>query len=193
MSEEHPPLHLPSHDEFVESIAVLTLHISASELHGTMCGYLCAVAYDQGEAYLRALLNNKKDKASRNALVSLFSVYSVSQQQITNFDFAFEMMLPDENSSLFDRAEAFTGWCEGFVQGLNLSGVDADQFYEEDAQEALLHISEFSQLDCESLDIGEEDEKAFMEICEYTRMAVLRLHGDLVAQERDRGSFETTH
>ncbi|KTD33945.1 hypothetical protein Lmor_1927 [Legionella moravica] len=193
MSVENTHLHLPEYADFAESIAVLSLSISGSELHGMMCGYLCAGADSQGEAYLRALLNNKKDEESRNALLVMFSVYAISQQQINNFDFEFELLLPDENESLVERAQAFSEWCEGFTQGLTMAGVDADQFYEEEAQEALQHIIEFAELDCETLDVDEEDEKALMEVSEYARLAVIRLHGDLVMNERERGGSETTH
>lgn len=193
MSDENDRLSLPEYEEFVESIIGLSLPISASELHGMMCGYLCAGADSQGEAYLRALLNNKKDEASRTAVLAMFAVYSISQQQIANFDFDFELLLPDDNQPLPDRAQAFSEWCEGFTQGLNLAGVDSDQFYEEEAQEALQHIIEFADLDCDSIDVDEEDERALMEVSEYARLAVLRLHGDLVANERERGGSETTH
>ena len=193
MSVENTHLHLPEYTDFAESISVLSLNISGSELHGMMCGYLCAGADSQGEAYLRALLNNKKDEESRNALLVMFSVYTISQQQINNFDFDFEMLLPDDNESLVERAQAFSEWCEGFTQGLTMAGVGVDQFYEEEAQEALQHIIEFAELDCETLDVDEEDEKALMEVSEYARLAVIRLHGDLVMNERERGGSETTH
>ena len=193
MSKENGKLHLPDYEDFVDSIAVLALDISASELHGMMCGYLCAGADNQGEAYLRALLNNKKDEASRIAIMSMFAVFTVSQQQISHYDFEFEMALPDENQPLTQKAQAFSEWCEGFTQGLDMAGVGMDQFYEEEAQEALQHIIEFAELDCDTLDTDEEDEKALMEVSEYTRMAVIRLHGDLVMNERERSGSDKTH
>lgn len=193
MSGENAPLHLPNYNDFVAGVEVLSLHITVSELHGLLCGYLCAGAAEQGENFMRALMNNKKDKARNKALVSLFSVFSTSQQQISSFDFSFEMLLPSEDSSLFERAEAFTQWCDGFIKGLNLADIDEEQFHEEEALEAYLHIAEFSNLDCESLQINEEDEKALMEIYEYTRLAVLRLHGDLVANKKDQSGTKITH
>ena len=60
MSEENNRLHLPLYDDFVASISGIALTLSGSGLHGMMCGYLCAGADSQGEAYLRALLNNKQ-------------------------------------------------------------------------------------------------------------------------------------
>ncbi|HAT6978732.1 TPA: UPF0149 family protein [Legionella pneumophila] len=193
MSLDNDSLHLPKYDDFVQSISVLALTMSGSELHGIMCGYLCAGADSQGEAYIRALLNNRKDEQSRNALLSMFSVFSISQQQINNFDFEFQMLLPDDDESLVIRAQAFSEWCEGFTQGLTIAGVGMEQFYEEESQDALQHLIEFAEMDCESLEVGEEDEQALMEVSEYTRMAVLRLHSDLVLHERELGDSGTTH
>jgi len=193
MSEENNRLHLPEYDEFAGTIETLSLSISVSGLHGMMCGYLCAGANSQGESYISTLLNNKKDEASRAAILAMFSVFSISQQQITNFDFEFEMLLPDEVEPLVHRAQAFSEWCEGFTQGLTMAGIGPDQFYEEEAQEALQHLIEFSELDYVSLDVDEEDEKALMEVSEYARMAVIRLHGDLIMNERERNGSEMTH
>lgn len=185
MSEKH--LYLPDYDEFSATISVLMLHISASLLHGMICGYLCAGADSQGEAYLRALLSNKKDEVSRNAVLAMFSIFSVSQQQINTMDFEFELLLPDEEESLLVRAQAFSEWCEGFTQALTLAGIDANQFHEEEAQDAFQHLIEFAELDCDTLDVDEEDERALMEVSEYARMAVLRLHNDLLLNEKERG------
>lgn len=193
MSEENNSLHLPGYNDFVESIDTLSLPISASELHGMMCGYLCACANSQGEAYLRALINNKKNEGSRRAALALFSVYSVSQQQMSHFNFEFELLLPDDDESLIARTRAFSEWCEGFTQALILAGVGLEHLSEEDVQEALQHIKEFAELDLDSLDVDEEDEKALVEISEYTRMAVLRIHSDMVTNEKHQGGSGISH
>ncbi|MBA2650463.1 MAG: UPF0149 family protein [Legionella sp.] len=184
-------LQLPDYEDFNESI--IDLNLTGSGLHGRMCGFLCAGADSQGEAYLRALLPNNKDDSSRHILLSLFSVYTITQQYIADFNFEFKLLLPHEDEPLIDRACAFSEWCEGFIQGLNMAGVGPEQFYEEEAQEAVQHITEFAELDTESIEMNEEDEKAFMEVSEYTRMAVLRLHADIIANAKERGDFESTH
>lgn len=188
MSAENDHLSLPDYDAFVDAIAFLSLPISASTLHGIMCGYLCAGADQQGEAYLRALLNNKKDGQSRHALLAMFEVFSVSQQQINHFDFEFQMILPDDQESLVERARAFSEWCEGFTQSLNLIGISIDQFDDEESQEAMQHLVEFAELDCDTLEVGEEDEHALMEVSEYARMAVIRLFSDLKTHDGERGT-----
>ncbi len=192
-SEPDDSLHLPEYEVFVQSITTLMLQISASELHGLLCGYLCAGADREGESYIRALLHNKKNTETREAILSLFSVFSISQQQISAYNLEFSLLLPKDDDPLRERAKAFSQWCDGFTQGLALAGVEVDHFYEEDAQEAFNHLIEFAELDCNSLDVDEEDERALMEVTEYTRMAVIRLHGDLMMNKRESGPSGTTH
>lgn len=187
MSTPNNALRLPNYQEFFDSIAILALPISASEVHGIMCGYLCAGAISDGEAYLRALMTNKNDVVMR---VALFGVYAVSQQQMLNFDFEFQLLLPDDDYPLIERAQAFSEWCEGFTQGLTQAGVDYDELQEDEAQEALQHLIEFAQLDYHSLSVDEEDERALMEVVEYARMAILHIHSDLL---QANGQSEIAH
>lgn len=193
MSTNSMLIQLPEYQAFVDSIAELELPISASELHGVLCGYLAAGANREGEAYLRAMMLNKNDASALAATLSLFSIYTVSQQQMSNLGFEFQLLLPDEDESLFVRAQAFSEWCEGFTQGITMAGVDYNHLQDEDAQEAIQHLIEFAHLDYQSLKVDDEDERAFMEVCEYARMAVLHIHSDLQASKLERDNSETTH
>lgn len=193
MSLEITSTNLPDYQNFNNIIAILELPFSGSELHGMICGYLCAGAAYEGEAYLRALTSNKKDQSTRAAVLAIFEIYTISQHQLGNFDFGFEMFLPGEHEPLLERAQAFSEWCEGFTQSMSVSGIDSARLQEEESQEALQHIQEFAQLDYESLRVDEEDEKALVEVSEYARMAVLRLYSDLKENNIEHGSKKITH
>lgn len=194
MSTTSTPLRLPDYRAFTDSIETLALPISGSELHGVMCGYLCAGDLQKGEAYLRALMNNeKKQMTTRTMALTLFGVYAISQQQLSHFDFNFQLLLPDDDDPLVERAQAFSEWCEGFTQGMAMAGIGYEQLEDEESQEALQHLAEFAQLDYQALDVEEEDEKALMEVCEYARMAVLRIYSDLKARQSKPDPFETAH
>lgn len=180
MSIQSDSLSLPAYADFSETIAVLSLPMPASILHGQLCAFLCTGAIKEGEAYLQALMGQQKNEATRAAALALFQVFSVSQQQMLAGDFSFQLLLPEEHEELFERAQAFSEWCEGFVSGLNMVGIN-DIDFDEEAEEALEHIREFAELDCQSLEMEDEDEKALMEINEFTRIAVLKLHADFIA------------
>ena len=185
-------LHLPLYQTFVDTIATLALPFSGSELHGIMCGYLSAGAAREGIAYLRTLIPNVNDPSTRPATLAIFELYTVTQQQIESLGFEFELFLVDEDEPLERRAQSFSDWCEGFTQGIRMSGVDYNELEDDDTQDALEHITEFSNMDYQTLDV-EEYERALTEIIEYTRMAVLHIHSDLQTNSHDRDDSETAH
>ena len=194
MSVESNPGHFPLYQTFVDGIDILSLPISGSELHGVMCGYLCAGAFHEGEMYLRALMvKRKKDSMTKAAALAMFEIYEISKQHIANIDFEFKLLLPDDHTPLIERAQAFSEWCEGFTQGITLAGISFESLEEEDSQEALQHLFEFAHLDYHALDIDDDDETALMEVSEYTRMAVLRLSGDIQAGSSRSSQSDTTH
>lgn len=187
-------LELPCYETFANVIAPLGLALSSSELHGVMCGYLSAGASKDGEIYLRALMANRKDGVTRAATLALFNLYAVTEQQITHQGFVFELFLPDENEDLTIRAKAFSQWCEGYTHGITMAGVDYHQFDDEETQESLQHISEFAELDYQSIEVDSEDEKSLMEVYEYTRVAVLHIFNDLnLSRVEQNYNDETTH
>ena len=193
MSPTSESLLLPLYQPFVDAIALLDLPISGSELHGVMCGYLSAGAVEEGNTYLRALIAQPTGQAARSAMLVLFEVYAVSQQQIDGLGFEFQLLLPDDHESLLFRAQAFSEWCEGFVQGIRMAGVEFDQLDDDDVQDAIAHINDFADLDYQSLQFDDEDERALTEISEYARMTVLHIHSDLRAHRINRGDAETAH
>ncbi len=184
---------LPDYQELLESTAILELPISISELHGVMCGYLAAGASRDGENYVRALLTHRTDLDTRSVAMALFNLYTISQQQIAHLGFEFQLLLPDEQTSLFVRAQAFSEWCEGFTQGVTMAGINYEHLKDEDAQEAIQHMTEFAHLDYQTLQVGEEDERALMEVCEYARMAVLHIHSDLLSNKFEKGDSDIAH
>jgi len=194
MSSANAPEHLPAYQQFVANIAVLDLPISASELHGLLCGYICAGEFQKGEHYLRALIvKDKNTGLIRSAASALYELYLLSKHQLTTLDFAFALLLPDDNDPLPERAQAFSEWCEGFTQAMTLSGIGYEELDEEESQDALQHMFEFAELDYQNLDISEDDEKALTEVSEYARMAVLRLSDDLKDNGDERGISDTAH
>lgn len=180
MLTNNTPLELPMYQQVINAIAPLNLPLSGSELHGVLCGYLSANVASKGEAYLRALINHATDTVRRAAALMLFELYAISQQQIENAGFGFQLLLPDDHEPLLTRAQAFSEWCDGFTQGIRMAGIDDGTLQSDDAQDAIEHLTAFSEMDYDTLDCSEEDERALMEICEYARVAVLHIYSDVI-------------
>ncbi len=178
---------LPDYLHFSQALAPLNLPISCSELHGVLCGYLAASVEREAESYLRAVLAKRDAGEIRQAKLALFDVYAISQHQLSNLGFGFELMLPNDDALLATRAQAFSEWCEGFTQGVTVVGRDHPRLQTEEMQEILQHLSEFAQLDYGSLRVNEEDERALIEVIEYTRMAVLSIHAEIQTSDNHEG------
>lgn len=183
---------LPEYHNFADTLEVLSLSVSVSELHGIMCGYLTAGEISQGDAYIRSLLTGHKNSKQKEATLALFNVYTISQHQISTLDLDFQLMLPGVEEDLSLCAEAFSYWCSGFVEGLSLAGVSIQEIEGKDVKDAILHINQFSHLDYESLSINAEDEKALLDVCEYTRMAVLQIYS-AIQQQNFGDNIQTSH
>lgn len=193
MSTESNPINLPAYQTLEDAIAILELPISLSELHGVICGYLCAGKAKAGETYLRSLTAKKDKEMTRSASLALFEVYTISQHQLNQFNFDFQLLLPDDHEPIRERAKAFSEWCAGFAQSLHVSGVNYEELIDEEGQEALEHLFEFAELDYDSLEMSDQDEQALIEVSEYARMAVIRLYNDLAKSENKDDFSETKH
>ena len=170
--------------ELHHSMSQLELPLSSSGLHGNMCGYLCAGARGYAEKYFNYLLTQKNNAENARAMANmLFEIYTLNQVQIENLDCEFQLLLPDDDEPLPKRAAAFAAWCVGFTQAMKRCGIQCDTLQDEEAQDALLHITEFGNINHDTLDISEQDEQALMEVIEYTRIAVLHIRQDLSEQE----------
>lgn len=179
MSELKKSLNLPDYQNYINTIENLHLPVTGNELHGILCGYICAGDTTKGDAYIRALISNQKDAEKKEAALLVYDIYAISEQQLANFDFEFQLMIPDIYAPLQSRAEAFSEWCRGFLDGLSMAGVDINSLVHEDAEEAYNHLLEFAKLDCDTLDISEDDERAFVDVSEYARIAVMHIFSDL--------------
>lgn len=193
MSIETPKLKLPPFDDFAAVLQPQALPFSPAELHGIMAAYVAAGHVHDGEAYLRALFHHESQQPSRLVLLAIFSVFTVTQHHLNQFELNFEIMLPSDDEPLPLRAKCFSEWCEGFMHGLDLAEVDLSDIDDEEVQDALQHLIEFSRMDYSDLDVGEDDEKAFFEVLEYARMAVIRIRDELQSHEGHKGQSQTTH
>jgi len=180
-----------SYDQLNQDLAPLELPVQLSYLHGMLTGCLVAGSHFQAENYLRSLLMNKSGADYRQSTNALFSLLAMTQTWLTNFGFDFHLLLPNDDASLSERVLAFADWCEGFMEGLDMGGLSLDDISNEDVLEAIQHIDEFSDIDSNDFDYNEEDEKAYFEVSEYVRLAVLQIFCDL--NEEGSGRLEPVH
>jgi uncharacterized protein len=106
------------YDSLRETLARSGAVVALAELHGGVCGALCAAGVPAARHWLAECLEDQEIDASAELDAELGSVVAASLRMLADPDFAFEPLLPDDNSPLDDQVQALALWCHGFVTGL---------------------------------------------------------------------------
>jgi len=164
--------------------------LGATEAHGALCGMLCAQGATEASQWMLHVLGEHEETSQllRQTGKKLLQIHQMSVEQMNGTEAEFELMLPDDDEPLETRVEALGTWCQGFVYGLAVGGIKEDTVLPEDSKELIRDIVEISragyvadneaELATDEEDT-EEDEVAFMEVCEYVRMGILLIYEEL--------------
>jgi len=177
----NPEMSELQHSQIDQALSEHRIGINASELHGSLCGYLCAGGAAGTNAWCEALaLEALQDLLSDNADArrTFGQFFDQSRARLFDPQLGFEPLLPDSERPLSDRAAALVEWCRGFVGGLGLAGNDGADGLSDDGQEVLADLSRFAASDLEAGD-SDEDDADFTEVFEYVRMGALLLQAEL--------------
>lgn len=166
---------LPAYEPLATALQTSDFPFSLGQLHGLLCAYICVNEVGRAASFLQSICANKTHPMPDQLKSQLFEVLTHSEYEILALEFGFELLLPDDDQPLSERAEAFREWCVGFLQGLQTCGVKASTCEDIDVRETFTHLEAFAQLDFDEISVSEEDEKSFMEIYEYTKVAVLNI------------------
>ncbi|MBL0162138.1 MAG: UPF0149 family protein [Xanthomonadales bacterium] len=165
-----------SYRELSETLARLQIGINASDLHGSLTGYLCGGGKTTAEDWTEALAFDLE--AARGDAV-FAQVYHFCREQLDDVELAFEPLLPSDDVPLSVRADALVDWCRGFLGGVGLAG--AGRPGKEMSADAREIVQDFGNIAASNLEYtgSEEDEAALAEVLEFVRVGVLLLYGEL--------------
>jgi len=176
--------------------------IAVSELHGGMCGLLCAGGPSVVPTWVEECLGagNPVEDAldiARNQLREL-ELHSWRSLMGSGLDFC--PLLPEDDASLEDRVGALALWCQGFLFGLGLAGFSLDDEKEGDPGavqlgEIVNDLSEISRADISADEFDDEDEADFAlaELIEYVRVSVQIMFEELESTQTTSPGSETIH
>lgn len=169
---------LPSYAVALSEIERSRLGVDASELHGSLSGFLCAggEADPAGWLHRLALVGVAGD--------ALQQLYRATSEQLQSPDFGFELFLPADELGLEQRADALVAWCRGFLGGFGLVAGSSNELTDESA-EALDDLGRIAS-SAFSYEDPDADEAALAEVIEFVRVAALLLHGDCVLRRQTR-------
>jgi uncharacterized protein YgfB (UPF0149 family) len=174
---------LVGHDDIDALIMRLRLGTEASELHGSLCGYLAGGGSLRGSSVLAALqLDGEATDPDAADLALLDRLARQSESELTDPELGFEPLLPEDARPLAERAEAMVDWCRGFLGGFGLAGAAAHAQLSAEAQEILRDLGTIA---ASSFNFGDEDEDedALVDVHEFVRVAALLLHTECTAHD----------
>lgn len=170
-----------NHRELADTLTRLQLGVSASDLHGSLTGYLCAGGQAGAADWLDALALDA-DLADGQDDPSLGLLYRYCREQLDDTDLGFEPMLPGDEVAIELRAEALVEWCRGFLGGVGLAGATAVKG--KVSAEASEIMQDLGTIAASNFDYAgdEEDETALAEVLEFVRVGVLLLQSEFEAE-----------
>ncbi|HEY8585793.1 MAG TPA: UPF0149 family protein [Rhodanobacter sp.] len=169
------------HDELDTLVRQLRLGTTASELHGSLSGYLAGGAKLPGGGVLATLqLDGEATGAGAAELALLDRLARHSEAELTDVELGFEPLLPEDDRPLEERAEAMVDWCRGFLGGFGLAGAAAHANLSEEAQEVLRDLGTIAASSFD-FDDADEDEDALIEVQEFVRVAAMMLFAECAA------------
>lgn len=152
----------------------------AAEAHGTLTGWLASGQGAGGEAWLEPLFEGCDPAqhavvAARRLLVEL---QASTRSALTSAGFEFTPILPPDEDALEQRVEALAEWCQGFLYGLSLGGMAAQQGSDE-VREVIEDFTQLGRAGLSADDDDDEDETAYADLVEYVRVGAQLVHDEL--------------
>ncbi len=182
---------LVDYEELDSVLAQLRLGCGASELHGSLSGYLAGGGVLGRQPMLAALqLDGDGVTPSAEAQAVLDRLQRQTAAELADPELGFEPLLPADDRPLSERADALADWCRGFLGGFGLGGAGAHAKLSEEAQEVLHDLGVIAGSE---FDFGDEqdDEDALIELHEFVRVGAMLLHTECAAA--GRAQSDTLH
>ena len=154
---------------------------SASEAQAIACGMLSVNTSSDKITWVQLIFGeiDTTNNTQENAIRLSGELFELSKQQLQDPTLSFELLLPDDNESLYARVTAMQEWSAGYLLGVGLAGIKDHSKLPEDSRELLADFSEIGMTGQFDLEDENASEEALAEISEYIRMGVLLINEEL--------------
>lgn len=165
---------LPSFIKITQILEDAELYTNASETHGVLSGLVCGgISLDKNswQGFFNDVVNEGMGLPSP-AKKLVECIYGQVVRQFTDDGLGFQLLLPDDDLPLDERAEAMAQWAQGFLVGFGMVQQALNEASSE-IQELIRDIRDISQVAFDFEQEDEESEIAFSEIVEYLRVGAM--------------------
>ncbi len=170
------------------ALASAKASVDASDLHGSVAGYLCGGGTADAAGLLQALELELDDPGARGRLqAEVESLYRDCRAALDDAELGFQPLLPDADRPVDERADSLVEWCRGFLGGFGLATAQRSQALSADGEEIL---RDFGTIGASDLSCGDsdEDERALVEVSEFVRVGALVLHAETAGKRASGGA-----
>lgn len=165
-------------DELADHLLGQGVQVSPAQLHGGVCGLLCAGTPAEPEYGLDALEQSLGLHFHGEFADRVMQLYSFTALALRDEAFSFQPLLPDDDAELALRTSALASWCEGFLAGFAYRVGASDSSagtLSQDTGEILTDIAAMAQAVSADEDGEVEAEDSYVELVEYLRVAVVNI------------------
>jgi uncharacterized protein len=169
-------------DEIARVLEGYSSSVPAAEAHGCLCGALCTSGHYPIERWLEEVVPEEDDSASPAEVDSpaVRLLFADTLSALRGDEMDFELLLPDDDRPLEQRATALSQWCQGFLYGFGTGApVKADEM-PTNVDEVLRDLTHIGRATVDAGEQGEAEEEAYTEIVEYVRVGVQLIHDELI-------------
>ena len=161
-----------------------SIDISLPETHGGICSQICFQS-DYFEEFVP--IDNSDDGAAISVQISTYRkalqrIIETDTHKLKEGDLSFELIIAGETSSIQERAEALSIWCQGFIDGVSFllteHGLKIDQAENKESFEIIEDFTQISTLDSHSISEEVDEELALMELIEFVRLSVQMIYDE---------------
>jgi len=167
--------------DVAEALRRASVSVDAADCQGLLCGLICGAGFADQKIWVAEIFEafDPKDLLQAEAYKLLQRLYEQTLIRLNSPELDFELLLPDEEDPLCERTESLANWCGGFLSGLGMGGLPAQDQLSDEVAELLEDLSQISRVDFDLDDPNEEERFAFEEVLEYVRVGVLFVHEEL--------------
>lgn len=174
---------LPSYQAVSDALSLLASLGGAGESHGMLCALFSAEVKLKQQAWVDSLLNGHIEQGQIEAETAyrvLQQLYQATAEAFQADDFSLPLLLPEDDAPLEARIDALSEWCEGYLTGLHLLGLDIEKNKNPEMQSAFSDLLAVSQVELTLEDEADpQTETRYVELCEFVKAAVLFIAGEL--------------
>ena len=156
----------------------------AAQAHGLLCGRLAVRGTAGASAWRDQVLENlDANNALRAECETLLDgMLQITWQQLGGRQSDFDLMLPGDDEDAGLRTQAIADWCEGFLHGLVADQQNApirERLAQEPLSDLIRDMLEITRATVGDEDDDEDNERAYVELVEYIRVAAQLAYEEL--------------